>query len=478
MFKKFLKSSIVISFFLLIPSNLISSAEYNRNKNISIENLLNKKNINFYDISDIVTTNNLELKSLKELVNAASYNLSSKISKRYPNLDLNANGLPQYLYGKNYNNNSIDTKTSQFKLNPSLNIRWDLIDPQRVYEIKLARNNYEVAQNNYEIKRKDLIQEARARYHKFQKSYADSNNAKIAVELSNISLKDAQSKLDAGIGTKFEVLEAEAQLAKDIQFLEEKKISQEIHKISLKEILNFKFEEDLNINNEQKLLGFWNHSLDRNIDNGLKNSFSLKNINLQRLIKKNQSKVFESANQPVIYISNSISSSFTRGSALQATIDPDASGSSYLNTLSLNLSWNFYKGGQNKNSYNAKKSEGASEKYKFFNLENIIKKNITESYLNLIKNEKKLISSKKEILASNESLRLTRLRYEVGISTLKDILIRQQELTRARTKKINAIYNYNLELDKLERLTFLEKNKECLQKDNYKKSQIELFCNY
>ncbi len=81
--------------------------------------------------------------------------------------------------------------------------------------------------------------------------------------------------------------------------------------------------------------------------------------------------------------------------------------------------------------------------------------------MNLIKNKDKLISTKKEILASKEALRLARLRYDVGISTLKDVLIRQKELTLSQSKNIDAIYNYNINLDKLERLTFLIKNKDC-----------------
>ena len=91
----------------------------------------------------------------------------------------------------------------------------------------------------------------------------------------------------------------------------------------------------------------------------------------------------------------------------------------------------------------------------------LIKTNISEAYLNLLKNQDKLIATKKEILANKEALRLARLRYEVGISTLKDVLIRQKELTISQSKNIDAIYNYNINIDKLERLTFLSKNKGC-----------------
>ena len=76
-------------------------------------------------------------------------------------------------------------------------------------------------------------------------------------------------------------------------------------------------------------------------------------------------------------------------------------------------------------------------------------------------NQAKILSTLEEVSSTEESLRLSRLRYEVGISTLKDVLIRQKELSDARSKNIDAIYKYNLNLDQLERLTFLKINKNC-----------------
>ena len=188
-----------------------------------LEEQPNKVFISYPDIEKFIL-NNEELRSLQNLVNSAGFNLSSKIAQRYPSLDFQANGLPKYVAGKNKNSNSTTLKTSQFTANPSLNIKWDLIDPLRVSEIKVAKENYKISENNYEIKKKDLIQEARKRYHNYQKSYQDIQNKKFAVNLSTTSLDNAKAKLDAGIGTKFEVLEAEAQLSRDQQSLNEKKI--------------------------------------------------------------------------------------------------------------------------------------------------------------------------------------------------------------------------------------------------------------
>jgi len=430
--------------------------------------------IDHHEIENIIITNNNELKSLKKLIESSSFNLSSKIAKSYPSIDLQANGLPKYVAGRNYNSNLVTTKTSQFSVNPSFNIRWDLIDPLRGPEIKIARDNLKIAKNNYEIKRKDLIQEARNRYHKYQKSSQDIINKELALDLSTTSLKNAQAKLDAGIGTNFEVLEADAQLSRDKQALYEKKIEHQINKISLKEILNLK--GDFEIKKEQNLLGFWNHKLNKNIKNGLENNLSLQNISLQKSIKNNEANSFLNSNKPRIFISNSLSSAFTKGDSVAIEIDPRETGSSYSNTISLNFSWNIFDAGQNKKLYKSRKSQAKGEEYSNNNLKSVLKTNITKAYLNLKLNEEKILSTSKEILSTKESLRLSRLRYDVGISTLKDVLVRQKELSDAKSKNINAIYNYNLNLDELERLTFLEISNNCLDNDNTIK-QTKSICN-
>ena len=474
MLRKIINSTLFLplGFLLTFQQSLLSE-----NKNFIdevIEENEGKIFIDHQEIKNIIHNNNDELKSLKELIEAASFNLSSKIAKRYPSINLQANGLPKYVAGRNYSNNSSTTKTSQLSANPSLNIRWDLIDPLRGPEIKIARENLKVANNNYEIKRKDLIQEASKRFHKYQKSSQDIINKRFALDLSITSLKNAQAKLDAGIGTKFEVLEADAQLSRDVQSLNEKKIEHQINKISLKEIMNLK--GDFEIKKGQKLSGYWNYKLNKNINNGLEKNLSLKNISLQKSIKDNEAMSFLNLNKPNIYISNSLSGTFTKGDSLALEIDPSEYGSSFSNTISLNLSWNIFNGGQNKNSYKSRKAQARGEEYSYNNLRNILKTNITKAYLNLKLNEEKILSTSKEISSTKESLRLSRLRYDVGISTLKDVLVRQKELSDAKSKKINAIYNYNLNLDELERLTFLEINNNCLDNDNTI-NQNESICN-
>ena len=239
-----------------------------------------------------------------------------------------------------------------------------------------------------------------------------------------------------------------------------KKIQQKINELALREILNLK--QDFHIEKKQDLKGYWNYDLETILKSGIQNNLSLKNTTLQKKIKQNQAKNFLNANKPKIFISNTFSSSFTKGDSLTSTvIDSDEYGSSYTNTISLNFSWNIFDGGQNKNSSKSQKASANAENFSYVNFQNILKANISKAHLNLKLNQAKILSTLEEVSSTEESLRLSRLRYEVGISTLKDVLIRQKELSDARSKNIDAVYKYNLNLDQLERLTFLKINKNC-----------------
>ena len=170
MLRKVINPILLLPLALFInPSLDILSSETKDYVDEVLEEKSNTTFIDYYEIEKIIL-NNPELKSLQNLVTAASFNLSSKIAQRYPSVDLQANGLPKYISGKKYSSSSETLKTSQFSANPSINIKWDLIEPLRGSEIKIAKENLKIAENNYEIKKKDLIQEARIRYHKYKKS--------------------------------------------------------------------------------------------------------------------------------------------------------------------------------------------------------------------------------------------------------------------------------------------------------------------
>lgn len=450
---------VIISFyFLLFNNNSLLSKEFVIKNEGDYKNL-QKSKIKIEDIDKLLIKNNQELLTLSKLIESSTFNLKSKIAKRYPSLDLEINGLPQFLNGQVNNNKRFNTKSSQISVNPSLSLNWDIIDPQRGPEIKAAKDSLQIAKNNYLIKRKDLVQEARSRFHNYQKSFEDINNAKTLLNSSILSLNQSEARLQSGLGSKLDVLEAKAQLVRDQQFLDDKKEDFFKHEMSIKEILNIK--NDIQIKKDHSLVGYWPYSLKVSLENGLLNNTSLENIKFQKSLKKNESSILLNDNKPFVFISNTFSSSFARGSKLAQFIDNDEKETSYENTLSLNLSWNIFDGGESKNSSNAKLIESEAENSNFLNFSNILEKDILNSYSRLKLNKKRLVSTKKELDFTKEALRLSRLKYEAGLTNLRELISVQKDLAKSKENQISAVAIYNLNIDKLERLTGLEPSNNC-----------------
>ena len=147
MLRRVINPTLLLPIALCINSVNVLSSETKNFIDEVLEEELNKPYINYNDIEKIVL-NNQELKSIQKTVTSSSLNLSSKVAKRYPSLDFQANGLPKYVSGKKYSSNSSTLKTSQFSANPSLNLKLDLIDPLRKSEIEIAKLNLKIAENN------------------------------------------------------------------------------------------------------------------------------------------------------------------------------------------------------------------------------------------------------------------------------------------------------------------------------------------
>ena len=236
--------------------------------------------------------------------------------------------------------------------------------------------------------------------------------------------------------------------------------------------------KDIHITKEHGLIGYWPYSLNKTLKNGLDNNISLKNIKFQKSLKENESNILLNDNKPFIFISNIFSGSVARGSKLAQFIDKDEKESSYANTLSLNISWNIFDGGESRNSSLAKKIESEAEILNFSNFSNILEKDIIDSYSNLKTNKKRLISSKKDFDYTKESLRLTRLKYEAGITSLRELISVQKDLAKSKENQITAIAIYNLNIDNLERLTGLKASTNCYTNNALiKKDYIYSICN-
>ena len=197
----------------------------------------------------LAEVNSPTLKAAASQVEQFKSSLRAAISSWYPTVDLSASGLPEYFKSYSYLNPDFVAPTAippkinprtgevtrparqridndryarEWRVNASLQVSWDIINPRRVPQIAAARDRYEQSRDSYAIALRDLRLETSTDYFNLQEADEGVRIGQASVRASLVSLRDARARFNAGVNTKLEVLEAETQLARDRNLLTEK----------------------------------------------------------------------------------------------------------------------------------------------------------------------------------------------------------------------------------------------------------------
>ena len=217
-------------FFSLLLSPVTYSNSLDSYKNLSHTNVqnsinslasLNEKNnedsiiINFKDLKKIFLENNEQLKKYRSQISQNQALLKSKIGAWYPRLSLESDDLPSFSSGESVNKLSSDSATNQMSVGVTGSVEWDLINPSRRLEINIARDNLKNSKYNYKFYEKDLYLKAVKKYFQIQASMQDIKISKKAIDISIVSLNEAENRFSAGIGNKLDLLESKTQLGRE-----------------------------------------------------------------------------------------------------------------------------------------------------------------------------------------------------------------------------------------------------------------------
>ena len=416
--------------------------------------------IKLEELENILLKNNPTIKIYLEKIDQAKSLLKNSLSFWYPTLKLTANGIPQYLESNNYNeSNSIaDTSSKQWSSSISAQIQWDLINPARIPEIAAAKDGVEQAKYSYSIIIKDLKLEAKKRYFNLQKANEEIEVAKKSIESSTFALKDAEIRFEEGLGTQLEILEAKTQLARDQQLLNIKLGDQKIGQRALAEILNLQDNIIPLIGSQTKLIGVWDTTLEKSIVAAYDTSEELNNILLDISINNSNANSALAAGQPKLSLVNTFTSTFNKGEVNKISPNTNNESSSFSNTIGLNATWYVFDGGNSRSLYKLNKSKSDESKLNFAKKRAQIRKEVEEVFFKLESARLNISASYSEVLSARESLRLAKLRYKSGISTQREIVNNQRDLTDSKVRYIVAVTDYNILLADLSRQTGLIDN--------------------
>ena len=402
------------------------------------------------DLPELVEKNSPQLEVYRRQIEQEKYNLRNAISAWYPTIDLSAS--PQYLEGENYYDSGTDTSTDRWQTTLSIEINWDLIDPSRTPEIAAAKDKYEKSKTAYLIQLRDLKLEAENIYFLLQKSDEGVRIGKESMKASKISLRDAEARFEAGLGTRLEVLEAETQLARDRRLLTKKLGEQSINRSSLKSILNLPNKITPIAASSSQIIGIWDASLEESIISAYTFRQELENIRREISINNSNANIALAATQPKLSIFNTYSNSYREGKL--ASVKQD--GSSTSNTVGLKATWRIFDGSKAISNYNYNKQMAKASEAKFADERNNIRQDIEKDFFQLKTANQDISSSTREVIAARESLRLARLRFKAGVTTQREVVNNQRDLTQAEVGYAEAITNYNQSITKLQRKTGID----------------------
>ena len=421
------------------------------------------KNVNLNQIESLLINNNRTIKVYLERINQAKSILKSSLSSWYPTLNLTANGIPQYFESNSYNESSLinDTSSKQWSSSISAQIRWDLINPSRVPEIASAKDSLEKAKYAYSIILRDLKLETKRRYFNLQKANEELKVAYKSIESSTIGLKDAKIRFESGVGTKLEVLQAKTQLSRDQQLLNIKLGDQKIGQRSLAEILNFPEGVTPLIGSKTKVTGVWDLSLEDSIIAAYSSRKELDSILLDISINNSNAHVALAVGQPKLSLVNTTTSTFAKGELNQISPNMSNNSSNFSNTIGLNATWFIFDGGKSRSLYKYNKSKAEEAKLTFALRRAQIRKEVEAVFFKLESAKLNITAAYAEVLSARESLRLSKLRYKSGITTQREVVNNQRDLTDSEVRYIISVTSYNTLLADLSRQTGIDNIKSC-----------------
>jgi outer membrane protein TolC len=345
--------------------------------------------------------------------------------------------------------NRLNTTTTQdggsasTSFSTGLQLSYDLFTSgRRPAQIRAAEQQVRFQELDVERLTEQLRLDVSNIYYNLQQTEAQVEIARAAVDDATQSLRDAVLRQQAGLGTRFDVLQAQVSLSNANQDLTRALSQLQIRRRQLTQLLNLSQTVEVSAADPIGVAGQWNLSLEQSIVLALKNRAELEQQLIQRDINEQQQIIALAATRPQV--------SLTAGYNIVGVLN-DAVGPRGGLSLGAGLRWNFFDAGEARARANQARTDIAIAENTFAEQRNQIRLAIEQAFFDLNSSAQNIQTATFALGQAQESLRLARLRFQAGVGTQTDVINQQTELTRARGNRITAILDYNRALASLQR---------------------------
>lgn len=325
----------------------------------------------------------------------------------------------------------------------SLNLSYDVFTSgARPARIRAAEQQLRSDQLELETTREQLRLDVTNDYYSLQEADETVRINEAAVRSSQRSLADAQALEQAGLGTRFDVLRSEVQLANARQDLINSISQQLTARRQLAQRLSIPEALDLIAADPIQIAGEWTLPLENSIVLAYRNRSELEQQLAQRELSNQQRRVALAGLGPTI----SVSASYNVVNQLN---DDVGFGDGY--TLQAGLNWSLFDGGAARARAAQQEANVAIAETRFADLRNQVRFQVEQAYFSLRSSRENVATAQRAVEQAEEALRLARLRFSAGVGTQTDVINAETDLTRARGNRLSAIIGYNRALASLRR---------------------------
>ncbi|WP_016950157.1 TolC family protein [Anabaena sp. PCC 7108] len=387
---------------------------------------------------EIAQRNNNELQVVKLELERSRSALKEAQAALFPNIGVNGRITNN---GDGFINNSSSSSSTSF--NGQAQINYDLYTSgNRQASIRAAEEQLRIDELEVENRLLEIRLNVTTEYYDLQQADEQVRINRSSVENSQASLRDAQALQLAGVGTKFDVLQAQVTLANSVQNLTNAISQQQIARRQLATRLSLPQSINITAADPVELAGLWQQPLEETIIQAFQNRPELQQFLAQRNISEQQRRQALSQLGPQI----SVNANYN---LLDRYNDSVSISDGY--SLGLQASLNLFDGGVARARAAQSKANMAIAETQFSNQRNQIRFDVEQYYLQLQSNLDNVQTSTVAITQAKEALSIARLRFQAGVGTQTEVISAENDLTISEGNRVTAILNYNRALANLQR---------------------------
>ncbi|WP_222427876.1 TolC family protein [Sporomusa sp. KB1] len=324
--------------------------------------------------------------------------------------------------------------------NSSVKMNWTLYSGGRIEGlVDQAELNAIISDLGVDKARQQVKLDVTAAYYGVLQANDMATVNKEAVESLTQHLKTVQAQFDSGVIAKADLLRSEVELANAQQNLTKAQNTFEIAKSNLNNIIGAPLDTQQILNSQLTHTDF-NTSLDDCIAYALNNRPEIQQSQNGIAIAEKGVDIAESGNRPTV--------AFGATDGWSGNEFPGQTNNWSMNVMA---NWNVFDAGVTNAKVNQNKALAAKAKDQDSQLRGNIELEVRQNYMNMREAEERLQTTQVAANKATEDLKIAKTKYYAGVGTNLDVIDAQLALTQAKTNHAQALYDYNVNMAKLEK---------------------------